>query len=350
MRALAAACAWLLLASAPGPAHAGAPPGPGVSAEPASAAVGTFVRVRGSAWSPGTTVQAEVCGANAVHGSPDCDTPHAVTALVAPAGRFEAGLTVGEPPAHCPCVVRVSALPDSAGPPAAATSPLAIPGHPDGPVLRDVTPVRADIVSAELTGGGRRGELFGGAPRRTLVVRVRNAGAEPIVGAPLVARWGAGDVPDSPLEAPATGTIQPGRTATYRIQVRLPSASFGRFVVGGRFAGSVPFQAAFTTYPWGLLGANVVAALLLLIGVRISLRRRTARRRAAVQAAAGAAPPPRGRELDELIDHVRGLGRRSIDREELVAFLEERRGGPVDLAALDRYLGLDRFAVSEQER
>ncbi|MFC6929186.1 hypothetical protein ACFQHO_01665 [Actinomadura yumaensis] len=121
-------------------------------------------------------------------------------------------------------------------------------------------------------------------------------------------------------------------------------------MVGGRFAGSVPFQAAFTTYPWGLLGANVVAALLLLIGVRISLRRRTARRRAAVQAAAGAAPPPRGRELDELIDHVRGLGRRSIDREELVAFLEERRGGPVDLAALDRYLGLDRFAVSEQER
>ncbi|GAA1576528.1 hypothetical protein GCM10009678_69070 [Actinomadura kijaniata] len=335
MRPRATAAALLLILT-PVPAHAAAP-GPGVSAEPGRAPAGTSLRVRGSAWTPGSTVQAEVCGANAVHGSADCDTPRAVTAMVAPAGTFEAGLTVGAPPASCPCVVRVTTFPGTAGPPATATAPLTLPGHPTGPVRKDVAPVRVDIVSAELTGGGR-GEMFGGRPRRTLVLRVRNAGTQPITDAPLVVGWGAGTTPDSPLAAPGTGTIQPGRTATYRIPVELPRAASGRFVVGGRFAGTVPFTTSFSTYPWGLLGANALAALLLLLGVRLSLGRRAARRRRPAPA-----PAP---GLDELLEH---LGRAGYDRDELRAFLESRRSGPVDLAALDRYLKPGEPTVPERK-
>ncbi|MFC9971102.1 hypothetical protein ACFVH6_09400 [Spirillospora sp. NPDC127200] len=340
MRLLAAAAAMLpALALAPASASAAAPK-PGVSVEPGSAAIGTTVRVRGSAWTPGATVQAEVCGAGAVHGSADCDTPRAVTAMVAPTGAFEAGLSVGAPPVPCPCAVRVTTLPGAAGAPATATAPLAVPGHPAGPVLKDVTPVRADLVSAEIT-GGERGELFGGGPRRTLVLRVRNAGAEPITDAPLVAGWGAGDVPDTPLTVPRTGTLRPGQTATYRIPVELPRASFGRFVVGGRFAGSVPFTASFSAYPWGLLGANALAALLLLVGVRLAFRRRAARR-----LRPRTASPP---DLDDLLAHLRRHGH-PLDRDELLAFLENRRALPVDLAELDRYLAPDRRPAVPERR
>ncbi|MEU5882474.1 hypothetical protein [Spirillospora sp. NPDC047279] len=282
-------------ASASAAASVAAAEDPGVTSSPQEAPLGTLVRVRGSAWTPGATVQISLCGANAVHGSADCDTEHAVTAMVAPAGTFAAGLTAGAPPSPCPCVVRVTTLPGSPAAPAAVNARIAVPGHRTGPILKDITPVRADVVSAEVTGGGGWGELFGGRPRRTLVLQIRNAGAEPISGAPLVVGWGAGREADSPLDAPGTGTLPPGRTATYRVPVELPQASFGQFVVGGRYAGAVPFSTSFSTYPWGLLAVNAVALLLFVLGVRLSAGRWAARRR---RGGARAAALPAGPAVD----------------------------------------------------
>ncbi|TDB94355.1 hypothetical protein [Actinomadura sp. 7K534] len=326
---------------------------PGVTVEPGAAAAGTTARVRGSSWTPGATVQVQVCGANAVHGSADCDTERGVTAMVAPAGTFEAGLTVGAPPVACPCVVRVGTLPGGTGPPAAATTPLTVEGHPVERIVRDVVPVRADVVGLEVVGGGDRAELFGGRPRRTLVLRIRNSGAEPIENAPLVVGWGAEDTPDSPLDAPRTGTLQPGQTATYRIPVVLPPAAFGQFVVGGRYAGSVPFETTFSAYPWGLIGANALAALLLLFGIRLALGRwaaaRRRRRRGAVaspvhhQVAAPAAPAVELTDVLGFLDSVAPSpsGAYVVDRAELIGYLERRTGEvlePVDNEALDRFL------------
>ncbi|GGV18444.1 hypothetical protein GCM10010182_44820 [Actinomadura cremea] len=335
------------------PAAAG--PAPGVSVEPGTAAAGTTVRIRGGSWTPGATVQVQVCGAEAVHGSADCDTERGVTAMVAPAGTFEAGLTVGAPPAACPCVVRAGTLPGTPGPPATATAPFSVAGHPVERVRRDVVPVRADVVGLEVVGGGGRGELFGGSPRRTLVLQIRNSGAEPIEDAPLVVGWGAADTPDSPLDAPGTGTLRPGRTATYEIPVELPRGSFGRFVVGGRYAGSVPFETSFSAYPWGLLGVNALAALLLLLGVRLTLGRRAARRRREwprPEPATGRPVAPRLAPAVEFADVIGYLdsvapspsGAYVIDRDELIGYLERRRRGgePVDTEALDRFLALPR--------
>ncbi|MFI0350255.1 hypothetical protein [Actinomadura sp. 9N407] len=335
----------------PGTVQAAAP---GVSIQPTRAAAGTSARVRGSAWTPGTTVQVQICGAGAVHGSADCDTERGVTAMVAPAGTFEAGLTVGAPPAACPCVVRVATMPGGTGAPATATAPFTVEGHRVERIVRDAVPVRADVVGMEIVGGGERGELFGGTPRRTLVLQVRNSGPEPIVDAPLVVGWGAEDTPDSPLDAPATGTLRPGQTVTYRIPVQLPPASFGRFVVGGRYAGSVPFESSFSTYPWGLLGVNLLAVLLLLLGIRLALGRRArARRRrrlAAVPATIHQAAPD-GAPVVEVADLIGYLdsatrspsGAYVVDRDALIGYLEGRRGGgveAVDLEALDRFLAL----------
>ncbi|MFA1547890.1 hypothetical protein [Actinomadura chokoriensis] len=330
---------------------------PGVTVEPGSAPVGTSARIRGTAWTPGATVQVQVCGAQAVHGSADCDTERAVTAMVAPTGTFEAGLTVGAPPAACPCVVRVGTLPGASGTPATVTAPFTVAGHPVERVRRDVAPVRADVVGLEVVGGGDRGELFGGRPRRTLVLRIRNAGSEPIENAPLVVGWGSGDTPDSPLDAPKTGTLRPGQTATYRIPVVLPPAAFGQFVVGGRYAGSVPFETTFTTYPWGLLGANALAALLLLVGLRLTLGRwARARRRRRLRPAAPPAPQPAAArpagtvELTDVIGYLDSVapsptGAYVVDREELIGYLERRTGDPagtVDAEALERFLALPR--------
>lgn len=332
--------------------------GPGLSVQPEQAAVGTAVRVRGSAWTPGAIVQVQICGQRAVHGSADCDTRGGVTARTAPAGTFEAGLTVGAPPTDCPCVLRAVTLPGSGGGPVRhAAVPLAVPGHPVGPILPEIVPVRADVVGLELVGGGGWGELFGGSPRRTLVVRLRNSGADPVADAPLVVGWGAGTDPDNLLDAPPSGVVKPGETATYRIAVKLPPASFGTFVVGGRYAGSVPFKTSFTTCPWGLIGVNDLAALLLLLGVRRALRRRAARRaasrtRGAIASAGASAPAhhrmaPRSRpavEVGEVLAHLdraAGLGRGDpdrVDRAELVSYLRGRGEPPVDLQALDRYL------------
>ena len=350
-----------VLALQPAPARAlpaGSPrwqrAAPGVTVEPGSAAAGTTARIRGSSWTPGATVQVQVCGAQAVHGSADCDTERGVTAMVAPTGAFEAGLTVGAPPAACPCVVRVGTLPGGPGTPATVTAPFTVEGHPVERVRPDVAPVRADVVGLEVVGGGERGELFGGRPKRTLVLRIRNAGADPIENAPLVVGWGAGDTPDSPLDAPKTGTLRPGQTATYRIPVELPPAAFGQFVVGGRYAGSVPFETTFTTYPWGLLGVNALAALLLLLGIRLTLgrwaRARRRRRRAALPAASPpeAPRPARTVELKDVVGYLDSVapspsGAYVLDRDELLGYLERRTGEAaetVDAEALERFLAM----------
>lgn len=357
---LLAAAAALCGHPVPAVAAAGTAP-PGVSVQPGRAAAGTTAWVRGSAWTPGTTVQVQICGADAVHGSADCDTEHAVTAMVAPTGTFEAGLTVGEPPSACPCVVRAGTLPGAVGAPVTDTAPFTVEGHPTARIDRGVAPVRADVVGLEITGSPDRGELFGGRPRRTLVLRIRNSGADPIENAPLVVGWGSGGTPDSPLDAPGTGTLRPGQTATYRIPVVLPPAAFGHFVVGGRYAGSVPFTTGFNAYPWGLLGVNALAALLLLIGIRLTLgrwaRARRRRRRAFGLPAHGAAAAahrqaaPRTAPAVELADVIGYLdsvapspsGAYVVDRDELIGYLERRSGEtlqPVDLEALDRFLAL----------
>ena len=365
LRSIAVLLAAAALFAQPIPAVA-APPTrtarPGVSVQPGKAAAGTTAWVRGSAWTPGTTVQVQICGAGAVHGSADCDTGHGVTAMVAPAGTFEAGLTVGEPPSPCPCVVRAGALPGTTGAPFTVTAPFTVAGHPTARIDRGVAPVRADVVGLEIVGSPDRGELFGGRPRRTLVLRIRNSGADPIRNAPLVVGWGAGSTPDSPLDAPKTGTLGPGQTATYRIPVVLPPAAFGHFAVGGRYAGSVPFKTGLNAYPWGLLGVNAMAALLLLIGIRLTLgrwarARRRRRNRAAglpAHATADAAHPqvvPRTTPTVELADVIGYLdsvapapsGAYAVDRDELIGYLERRSGEtlkPVDVEALDRFLAL----------
>ncbi|MDX6744359.1 hypothetical protein [Actinocorallia sp. A-T 12471] len=335
-----AASAALLLTCLAAPASAE----PGGSAAPGEGAPGTIVQVTGAGWPAGTSVHIAVCGRLAVNGSVDCDAAGAVTAPVGPDGVVAGGLTIGAPPVDCPCVIRMAT-------PAKADRmivdvPFTVLGHPTSEVVKDAQPVRIDLVDAELRGGGSWSELFGWRTRRTLVLTVRNNAPDPVKDAPLVVGWGEGATADMPITAPPTGTIPPGETATFRVPVELPPASYGDFVVGGRFAGQTEFQVAFTTYPYLLFGVNLLALLALLAGVRAAIRRRRPKTRgaAAPQPPASAPAAPRHLQRSALLAHLDAAAQRDgdtlvIDRSSLLTYLD---GPPLlDTAALDRFLAVD---------
>ncbi|GAB2839133.1 hypothetical protein GCM10022221_43320 [Actinocorallia aurea] len=318
---------------------------PGGSASPGEGAPGTIVQVTGAGWPAGTLVHLSVCGRLAVNGSVDCDAAGAVTAPVGPDGVVTGGLTIGAPPVDCPCVIRM-ATPSKADR-MIVDVPFTVLGHPTSEVVKDAQPTRVDLVDARLTGGGTWSELFGWKTRRTLVLTVRNNAPDPVADAPLVVGWGADATADMPLTAPPTGTIAPGATATFRVPVELPPASYGSFVVGGRFAGQTEFQVSFTTYPYLLFGVNLLALLALLAGVRAAIRRRRPRTRGAavVPSPASAPAAPRHLERTALLAHLEGTARGGdgdtlvIDRAALLTYLD---GPPLlDTAALDAFLAAD---------
>src|SRR5262249_56950225 len=72
---------------------------------------GQSVAITGSGWPTGSTLQAVLCGANAVDGSTDCAQAAAATMSPGPNGVVDGVLRVLSPPQPCPCVVVVSSLP-----------------------------------------------------------------------------------------------------------------------------------------------------------------------------------------------------------------------------------------------
>ncbi|MEV6162047.1 hypothetical protein AB0L71_08985 [Streptomyces sp. NPDC052052] len=282
--ALAAAFAAVVLTAAPAGAAGGADTtGPGITTDATRLVPGRPVTVTGTDWPAGATVQAEVCGLRAVHGSSDCDTTRGAVALVAADGTFRLTLLAGGPPADCPCVIRATT---GAGQDArTATADIAVADVPEG-VVPDTgtTAPEVTVVDAELTGNGGLSEFFGGRPHRTLVVTVRNTGTATLGRTPLTVRWGAGGRVDTDIAAPLTAPLKPGEQATYRVPVTMPLAAFGRYSVGGEYA-SRTFVVTTDLYPWGLISVAGASVLLTVFSTGWAIRRRLNRPPAPV-------PPP----------------------------------------------------------
>ncbi|MFF3501743.1 hypothetical protein [Streptomyces sp. NPDC003247] len=273
------------------PAHAAgtaSPPAPAVTADATHLVPGRPVTVTGTGWAAGATVQTEVCGLRAVHGSADCDTLRGAVALVAADGTFRLTLVVGAPPVDCPCVVRATT---GGGPGArSAATDVEVAGVPETTVPDpDTATPDVQIVDTVLTGRPGLAELFGGRPRRTLVVTVRNTGTATLGRSPLVIRWGTGGTADTDVVTPLTSPLEPGARATYRVSIALPMAAFGRYAVGGTYAAQ-PFLVATDLYPWGLLAAAGGSVLLTVFATGLAIRRRLTRPPEPV-------PPPRAAVL-----------------------------------------------------
>ncbi|MDI1463026.1 hypothetical protein QEZ54_18785 [Catellatospora sp. KI3] len=267
---LALCCAFVLA----GPAAATAEPGRSVSLAAARAQAGDRLRVTGAGWPQGALIQLVTCGELALPGSSSCDMRAALATVARADGTFAVELTLGDPPRPCPCVVHAAEVGSGSGG-GHVDAPIELTGHATGP-----TPVpgrvqaRLEVIEARLTGGSRTAAWFGWVQHRKLVYTVRNAGSQPLDGAPLVVRVGrsAEGVP-----TPPTGQLRPGETRTFEVPVTIPFAAFGAYPVTAELGGLGQAKAVHQAYPWGLVVLNVIGAAMIAFGVLRLVRRRRAR-------------------------------------------------------------------------
>jgi hypothetical protein len=254
---------------------------------------GQSVAITGSGWPVGSTIQAVLCGANAVDGSTDCAQAAAVTMSPGPHGVVDGVLRVLPPPQPCPCVVVVSSL----APAKTITFPVQVVGMPIAPV-RPISPQYQPqplTVRARVTGASSLGSAFGAPASRTLVLTVTNTGQSSVPNPVVSARWGRKGNPDHLITPPAVSALAPGQTRRIRIPFELDALSFGRYHVAGRVTATsapVRFQQETSTWPWGLFVVAVVLLLLLLRRLWKVLRRRIAARKARRRAATKIEPEP----------------------------------------------------------
>ncbi|WP_300678065.1 hypothetical protein [Nocardioides sp.] len=126
-----------------------------------------------------------------------------------------------------------------------------------------------EISDIRLNGQSGVGDLFGGAPARTLVFVVTNTGTTAVT-APMirVAVARSSDVTPMPVAAPISDLPVGGR-AIVSVPVQLPSAALGtyRVVVQVGDAASGTFDLAWSSFPWGLLTLDAIGLALLIVGV-----------------------------------------------------------------------------------
>lgn len=237
---------------------------PSMSISPQSATPGQSVFVAAYAFPPSIDFQVEVCGDDALQGSTDCALAGSITRTPSKVGQFAANLPVLIPPVPCPCVV--AAFSSTLAKPIIAS--LVILGAPIAPLTQPAPPVKLEVQSAVLNGSGPAGAWFGAAPKRTLVLRVRNPSTVPVASPIVVARIGNTPVPADNLPGIAAGQVR-----TYRIPVDFWTLAFGQYTVVGRVgAGNgrfARFSVGVLLLPWALLVfAFVVIILLILLAIR----------------------------------------------------------------------------------
>ena len=98
-----------------------------------------IIRVAGSGWPARITIQASICGNNALQGASDCSPSAGGQSVTDAAGVFGLDLPIAKPPKPCPCVVHVVS-PDTS---ATVDQPIQIIGQPTGPLdtSRTIYPV-----------------------------------------------------------------------------------------------------------------------------------------------------------------------------------------------------------------
>jgi hypothetical protein len=292
-----------LVVSSSVPSSAANPAGVQVTVTPSSAAPGTSIDVTFENVPSSTVYEVQVCGDDAVQGSVDCDTANSVTGVAGVAGYFGVTLTVSTPPAPCPCVVAAftSKLPDP------ITGPINLIGAPYAPVTGQLPGNSLDVVQVSLQGTKTASEWFGAAPKRTLVLTLRNPYDTDVTGLPIVMSYRRGSGSPTPVAAPTVGTVAPGQTTVVRVPVTFPALALGTYSISGHVGAGGSYSTFGTsTYlgPWGLIGSLGLAALIVLLlvlrSIRLSIRRRRRRKAAraaklaaaqAAKAAAGSSPP-----------------------------------------------------------
>lgn len=228
------------------------------------------------------------CGNDGRRGSVDCNMRGGQGREINQDGTpTPAEMEVAEPPAPCPCIIRVSSQDNRE----IAVAPVTLVGHPVADVEGGTEFVQALAVDIDATesdvgvGDGIRSSL-GGPTAYDVTVEVRNQATFVVDDVRATASFNRlryDDVRNVVIENP--GTLQPGEVWTQTVQVEIPSLTFGdvEWRIDATGAGP-PVTAVETTVKQPILlyvvGLLLLADLLFLLWrfVARRLRRRGSRR------------------------------------------------------------------------
>lgn len=370
-----------LLSLAPALLVAGAHPAgavPVAEIDDTEVTIGQQVTVTGSGWPASTMVTVQLCGNQAMNGSADCDQASTASVGVRGDGTFGTRLTVGRPPAPCPCVIKATGE-SSAHQFLARIKILGLPEvEPRDRVgLPEITRlVRFREASLERTGGWTT--WFGAAPTYRLVVTLENTGNVALHDLPISFAWGRGADPTGFVAAPDVPSLEAGAETTLEVPVTLDALAIGGYDVLGRIDGigaPVETRVHTTTYPWGLIVVpGAILAQLTLLSLRNRLRtwiQRRERRRApvptmpwpaaldlpALERSAPLPVPVPALDLTSAERAAQQVPAPAVDAErspgeisllDLAAVEREERAAPVlDLVALERFLATEAHAPDD---
>jgi hypothetical protein len=262
------------------PPPSGTITGPAVALDKTSADIGDYVVVTITGFEA-DRVLIEFCGNEARRGSVDCNISQGEGLRLdrGADGATIHRLPVSEPPADCPCVVRLTSRETGEF----AIAPIVITGHPVGALVDPPTvgPLVSATVSAKESPGGVTALLraaLGGPVRYEVTVTVTNISTYTLksVRASTTFRRGADDSWRS-VEIEDPGVVTPGQTWSQSAYVTVPAPSFGdvdwQVVVNG--AGPNVSASSSTTHRPVLL---IIAVLLLVVLIGLLLMRVLMRR------------------------------------------------------------------------
>ena len=242
--------------------------------------------VSGVNFPPSSSVQVQICGDQALDGSPDCDLSDSQEVSTTPKGEFQIPLTVALPPKPCPCVVMALDFNLSITP----TTPFVVIGAPySTPNTFHIHKLK--ILGAALQGDGPWTSWFGAPPKRTLVLTVHNPNDVAYTFPPLVLAIGQSkDITTQEATTQKLETIGAYKTATYDIPVAFPAVSIGEHQVAGVLGNpgyTTKFLVKTWLFPWGLLAVALVVLEIIALLITRFIRERRRRK----EALAGDAPP-----------------------------------------------------------
>lgn len=241
---------------------------PIIYVSPTSTDVGGIVSVHGSGFAPEADLSVAICGDAGLEGAQGCDLRGQATLLTDQTGYFAVELTVGTPPASCPCVVEVDS------PSASLRTAIAIAGVPVEPTRPAAVALGTDlrITNAHMAGGGGWQSWFGWSTRRFLVVTVSNQGGGPAAAPTMTLEQSSWTSAKQTVSTPELGPIPANEKRVYRVPVHL-GFTLGEYTFRGTVY-SVTDSASFRTTAFVVPWALVIIAAAILQGILLLLRNR----------------------------------------------------------------------------
>lgn len=251
--------------------------GDGIHLSTTTLTPGSTVVISGTGWNPGTSVDAVLCGADAVDGSADCASTTTDTMVATQKGLFWTEMTPVVPPKPCPCVILFTGATTTF----TQRVPVTVAGATSAPVPTAAPVAGVSVSEVHVTGSTTLESSLGASALRRLSLRITDVGSTTVTPV-LVGRWGTGTDPRNVVRMPSVGALGPGQSRVVTVPFRLGAFSVGTYDVRVdvqllQSPHVVTVTSSTTQWPIGLFVLACLVMLSLVSTVILLRRRRHAR-------------------------------------------------------------------------